>query len=177
VGPDQIIRRARSAMGQGCKYELGRGGNDPSSAFPWDSRKRCDCSGFSNWVLKLNRKTTHPYYVRINGGWINTDAMWLDGNEPVGIFRKLSAPRPGALIVYPRRGNRIGHVGIISGVGLDGAITSVIHCSSGNFNANGEAIQENSGAPLLRNPNSIIIWYEGATMLEEEVRFAVGRFN
>lgn len=162
MNADQLIRRARSVIGAGCRYRLGKGGMDPTSRHPWNSRMQCDCSGFTSWALGFSRKVDDPFYVRHNGGWVNTDAMWTDAHEPVGMFRPIFRPTPGALVVYPGHGRgRYGHVGIIGSVSLDGATVSIIHCASTNDRVTGCAIAENDGGGLMENPKSRLIWYEG----------------
>ena len=154
------IERARSAIGAGCKYDLGRGGRKPEAKVPWDSRKRCDCSGFTAWVLGFDRKTDEPFYVNHNSGWVNTTAMWVDAEEPVGIFRQIVRPRAGALLVYPGKGRSKGHVGIITKV-VEGRPVQVVHCASSNYRLHGDAILENSASILLKHPKHRFIWYEG----------------
>lgn len=161
MNTDQIVRRARSAIGEGCRYKLGKGGKKPNGPVPWDSAKYCDCSGFTSWVLKLDRKTDHPFYKNQNGGWINTTAMWLDGMKPVGFFERLDRAILGALLVYPGVGSKKGHCGVISKVAIDGTIESVIHCSKTNDSRYGDAIQENDAPILTSHPDSIVILYHG----------------
>ena len=51
---DEILTRARSAIGHGITYHLGHGGLHPADALP--SRDgQCDCSGFVAWVLGRSR--------------------------------------------------------------------------------------------------------------------------
>jgi hypothetical protein len=142
------LSRAASMIGKGTKYYLGAGGRNGSAPTPVDSTGQCDCSGFVCWCLGMNRKTTHPAYLKFNGGWINTTAIVFDANSTVGFFSRLPAPVPGALFVYPgnHKAKRIGHVAIIESVAKSG--TTIIHCSSGNYNNTGDAIRRTSGAML-----------------------------
>lgn len=148
---DDIVNRAKSAIGHGTLYRLGAGA--PFTApHPWDEVGACDCSGFVCWVLGLSRYQPVLSFLKpLNGGWFSTDGMVCDSLNPTGFFEPVSgAPLPGDLIVYPaawyakqvhraekRFGNgpRIGHVGIVTPTG-------VIHCSSGNFREHQDAIRE-----------------------------------
>src|SRR4051812_19763310 len=97
-----LLARARSAIGTGVKYRLGAGGMNPGARSPADGQMECDCSGFVCWALGLARETRDPFYIHANGGWINTDAIVLDGHDGKGIFTALPQPRVGCLIVYPK---------------------------------------------------------------------------
>ena len=68
--------------------------------------------------------------------------MVSDIESGAGIFEKINTPEPGCIAVYGA-GMAIGHVGIVSEVKL-GAMSRVIHCSSGNSRKFGAAIQETS---------------------------------
>ena len=68
--------------------------------------------------------------------------MVSDIESGAGIFEKINTPEPGCIAVYGA-GRAIGHVGIVSEVKL-GAMSRVIHCSSGNSRKFGAAIQETS---------------------------------
>lgn len=155
ITPEQALTRAYRQIGKGI-YRLGSGGMDPSAASPLNVNGECDCSGFTSWVQGYSRKTSHPLYVKFNGGWINTDAIVHDLKECTGIFRPLEEPKVGALLVYGRVGSRVGHVGIISS--LDPV--RVIHCSKGNYVNTGKAIQETSDK-VFQNIYTKIAWYEG----------------
>jgi cell wall-associated NlpC family hydrolase len=153
------LARAASMIGKGTKYKLGSGGMDPNASTPVNLSGECDCSGFVCWCFEMSRKTNHPAYVQFNGGWINTDAIVHDAVSAVGFFSRIDEPRPGALYVYPSPApKRSGHVGIISKVGSK---PMVIHCSSGNFKAKKDAIQETDPKVFLSNPKTIIAWFAG----------------
>lgn len=85
--PD-LLRRARSAVGQATIYHLGSGGIDPLADTPGNHQKECACSGFVCWALGIRRMTTHPLYPRDQHGheWINTDSMVMDIGRPSGFF-------------------------------------------------------------------------------------------
>jgi cell wall-associated NlpC family hydrolase len=146
---DELLKRARSALGKKVKYRLGAGGIDPNSPTPASVDNACDCSGFVCWCLGISRKTDHPLYVRFNGGWINTDAIVHDANQPTGFFRKIDEPKVGCLVVFPSKKPRrpYGHVGIVTEV-REGKVTKVIHCSSGNFRRYGRCHQRNTANSL-----------------------------
>ena len=157
---NQLLARARSQISQGVRYKLGKGGMNPAASSPVNLERQCDCSGFVARCLGISRMTTHPLYVKFNGGWINTDAVVHDANEVTGFFERLAAPEPGAMIVFPSPGaNKVGHIGIVSAV-VQGAVTKVIHCSAGNDRAFGDAIQETDAA-VFNKPLTIFAWYAG----------------
>lgn len=145
-------------IGKGVRYKLGRGGIDPASPTPATPDGLCDCSGFICWVLEMSRKTDHPFYVHFNQGWINTDAIVADVKAPVGLFSPAVA-RPGALIVYPRSGKKVGHVGIVTKV-TGGMPDLVVHCSSGNFKSTGDAVRE-TPPTVFNRPATVLAWWAG----------------
>ncbi len=159
----QFISRARSASGYKTIYKLGAGGMNPASTRPVSPGNKCDCSGFVCWALGISRQTTHPLYRKFNGGWINTDGIVHDAKNPTGYFSQLDKAKIGCIIVFPGgRVNgitKIGHVGIVTAV-KDGKASKVLHCSSGNYLSNGEAIQETLPTVFNRR-DTIYAWYEG----------------
>lgn len=157
--PKQLIQRGRSVVGTGTRYKLGKGGMRPDSVKPADAHGFCDCSGFVCWALGISRQTDHPLYMKFNGGWINTNAMVHDAGEVTGIFKPALVIVPGVILVYPGKGKRVGHCGIVSEMGASPADMKIIHCSSGN-SRRGDAIQE-TGPEVFGNPATIAIWYEG----------------
>ena len=153
---DELVARARSVIGKGCLYGLGRGGRDPESEHPWEMVKnaegvwqpRCDCTGLLAWHLGMDRHLDHPWYRSINGGWLESSAIVRDCGTPFGFFTEVppGLARVGDVLVYGDRKNsdgtrRQGHVGIISEVGETGP-AKAIHCSKGNERKAGDAIQE-----------------------------------
>ena len=126
-----IVQRARTACGMGIKYKLGKGGMSGSSASPSDSKAMCDCSGFAAWCAGLSRKTSHPFYVELNGGWLETTAIAADAIAVHGIFTKVDKPFPGCFAVFGDRNGKQGHIGVVTEV-VNGKATKVIHCSSTN---------------------------------------------
>ena len=155
---DDLLARARSAIGRGVRYRLGAGGMDPRGEGPGNVNNECDCSGFVCWALGISRQTDHPLYVRFNGGWINTDAMVHDAQSSTGFFTRIGEPRVGCIVVYgsspPRR--KVGHVGIVTAVEPE---ARVLHCSHGNARA-GDAICE-TAVTVFSQPDTIFAWYDG----------------
>lgn len=157
--PNEIVGRARSAVGRKTKYVLGGGKMTPVGEHPMDERGGCDCSAFVCWVLGINKHQEGLAWLRrVNGGWYNTNGIWWDAvKERTGIFDCVpaSGPIPGDVIVYPGRifgetGPAIGHVGIVSATQRPmtpprdwvQVVKTVIHCSGGNFRKFGDAVAE-----------------------------------
>lgn len=153
----ELLARAKSATGKGIKYRLGAGGMNPVASSPANLAGECDCSGYVCWALGISRQTTHPLYVGFNSGWINTDAMCLDGSRASGLFELLDTPRVGALIIYPGGKKGVGHVGIVTSI-KDGH--AAVHCSSGNWRKGGDAIGE-TGVAVWARPDARFLWYCG----------------
>ena len=144
----EVVARARSVVAKGCLYKLGSGGMRPHDPHPWDSARRCDCSGFAAWCLGVSRQTDNPWYKNQNGGWLETSAIVRDCETPYGIFALVTRQHalPGDLLVYGDYKSsdgvtKQGHVGICSESNAKGP-TKVIHCSSGNARKTGDAIRE-----------------------------------
>lgn len=164
MNADEFIQRALRAADRGAVYELGRGGTDPSSPAPGDSKKRCDCSGFLAWALGLGRKTDHPLYRKLNGGWIETSAIVTDAQTSTGFFAPLGAIKRGAILVYPdyvEQGgkHRSGHCAIVVEAGSDLPSTKIVHCASTNRGSTG-AIAVTDGRRFL-HPGTLLSRYEG----------------
>ena len=156
----ELLARARSALGHQTVYLPGHGGFDPAAGDPRGPTGGCDCSGFVCWALGISRKTDHPLYVRLNRGWINTDAMVHDAVQPTGYFEPLDTPRRGCLVVFAKPPTlRYGHVGIVTRVAR-GKAAKVIHCSATNFRTTGDALQE-TGTGMFERPGTIFAWFVG----------------
>ena len=140
--PDEVVARARSMIGKRTVYHLGHGGMRPEAPVAYDMERECDCSGFAAWCLGVSRKTDHPWYVALNGGWLQTSAIVRDLGTGYGSFDGVAWThgQPGDLLVWPDRVvdgvKHHGHVGVVSAVDETGP-TLVIHCSEGNFRASG----------------------------------------
>lgn len=159
-----VVARAESAIGKGTKYKLGAGGMNPGAPSPAVGGG-CDCSGFVSWCLGMSRKTKEAFYVKYNGGWIETTAVATDIASSSGIFEPLSHPIPGCVVVYgDYKGadgkHHEGHIAIVTEVnGQSGVagVSKIVHCSVGN-DASGDAIQETPPKPFANNPKSVIGW-------------------
>lgn len=158
-----IVRRAKSAMGHDTIYALGTGGRKPGAVLPYDTARRCDCSGFAAWTCELDRyQPGNPVLKEINGGWLSTDGIIRLARASGGLFELIEIPDPGDIVVYgdSRKDGmkRQGHVGIVVSVpwGEDPThpvfspgiweLIRVVHCSSGNYKRTGDAIQETDAA-------------------------------
>ena len=135
----ESVARAFSCLGQHCAYELGKGGFDPALPFPWKTgHLSCDCSGFVAWCLGVGRHTDHPWYKPVNGGWLETSAIYRDATTPgYGMFDEV--PRDsvgiGDLVVYGDFHGQQGHV-------TSTADVEVIHCSNGAWKIYADAISK-----------------------------------
>lgn len=162
---NELISRAQSAAGNQIKYKLGSGGMSPKATLPSNINNECDCSGFVCWCLGMSRQTDHPLYVRFNQGWINTDAIVYDANNQTGFFSRIETPRPGCLIVFPKKdANSVGHVGLVTEVtdlASGNLPAKVIHCSSGNFRNFGDAVAKTDPTVFSRRSDTIYAWFEG----------------
>jgi len=153
---DEVLDRAKSAIGRKCVYELGRGGFDEHAPWPWDYERKCDCSGCVAWDIGQSRHTTHPWYQDFNGGWLSTEAIMRDCGVPYGMFNPVpwEQAKPGHLIVYGNQKGHHGHVGIVSALDEFGPVKAV-HCSLGNWREDGDAIME-TGVGVFLSHGAII---------------------
>jgi len=143
---DELLNRARGQMALGIHYRLGGGKLFPEDDTCAGDDGTCDCSGFVDWCFGLPRQFDHPFYNDINGGWINTDAIWRDAKDGHVLFIKC-APAVGGLLVYPsgkmtgKASPTVGHVGIVTA--MQGTrVSRVLHCSESNMKVDGQAIHE-----------------------------------
>jgi len=138
-----VVHRARSVIGRGV-YGLGSGGRVPSAATPLDASGRCDCSGFVAWALGIDRYQPG----RVAGGdWVETTAVCRDAMAGFGLFSHTTEPEPGDVIVYPDKGRKQGHIGVV--VAVDGGkVTNVVHCAASHRPG---AIKETGPEVFLRN--------------------------
>jgi hypothetical protein len=155
IRPPLVVLRACSAVKKGTRYDLGKGGRNPMAPSP-AKNGACDCSGFVSWAFGLDRK--NPAYVGINGdrksglGWISTDAIHIDVRKGKGLlFTKIEERRPGAVLVYPDKGGKQGHMAIVVGE------HRIVHCSFSN-GKRGDAIQITDDSAFNRN-DTLIAWY------------------
>lgn len=141
----RYLHRARSAVGLGTAYRLGRGGFKPTAL--WIDRSS-DCSGFVAWVLGLSRvpKLSRPW-------WIETTAIHKDATGKRRVFERILEPTPGCVVVYPDLNGTQGHVGIVASV----SPLTVVDCSSGSYRRTGDAIREHGGEAFERRRDSIFV--------------------
>lgn len=140
--PEDLLLRARSAVGQGIRYSLGCGGYHPQDPVParltWRRPRGkvlpvkalfCDCSGLIAWVLGRSRKPDSKFPL-----WLSTDSIYADAHPGKGkhrMFVPIASPVPGCLAVYgdwvdsKGKGHQ-GHVAVVA----DPAKHTVVDCSS-----------------------------------------------
>jgi hypothetical protein len=161
---EDVVARARKAIGHGCAYMLGRGGMRGEAEWPWDDEKGCDCSGFTAWCLRLSRHTQDPWYRKRNGGWLETSAIAADTTQPLGLFSGIPwiDAHPGDLVVYGDRPSQQGHIGVVSEVDSAGPLRAV-HCSSGNYRRHQDAIQETGVEAWALHGDSVVARYDALT--------------
>jgi len=120
----------------------------------------CDCSGFVCWALGFARHTD-PAPFTDPDGWIFTDSIWADATGPGVRFQAVDRARPGALVVYPRRGSghSHGHVGLVVAVNAAGRATRVLHCSALNAStAPLDAIKVTAPEVFEQQARSVYAW-------------------
>lgn len=138
----QVVARARSAAGSGTSYRLGAGGRNPRASHPAVGGA-CDCSGFVAWCLGVDRYLPNGVIPHMPGGeWFETTSLFLDARSTTGYVSEVPwrEAREGDLLVYPDRGKRQGHVGVVTEADDTGPVL-VAHCSAGNARS-GDAIAE-----------------------------------
>lgn len=121
---ERYLNRARTAIGRGIRYGLGKGGMKPTSPLPDDGTGRCDCSGFVAWVLGMSRK---PKLTRL--WWWETSNIYRDAVGKQKVVVRLTKAVPGCVIVFPDNGGKEGHVGIVASVD-GGHAETVVDCAS-----------------------------------------------
>lgn len=157
LGPltrEELVARARSAVGKGTEYVLGAGGRDPRLPRP---EARLDCSGFAAWVAGVDRYLPNGAVPHLPGGeWFECTTLYRDARSPLGFVMEVpwTAALPGDLLVYPDAGKRQGHVGVVVEAGPTGA-TSVVHCSSTNWRRTGDAIRE-TGPEVFLSAGAVV---------------------
>ena len=159
--PEDLLERAKSAIGKGIYYKLGCGGYHPQDALParpvWripkgglTPRKRpfCDCSGFISWVCGWPRAKTV-----VAGMWgLSTDSVHRDATRKQLYFRRIPEAVPGCLAVYPdyRKDGKThqGHIALVTDV----AARKVLDCSS-SADGVSDHVQ-----PVFWNGNHETVW-------------------
>jgi hypothetical protein len=168
---EQILERARSAIGRPTRYRLGAGGTSPLASHPADGNAECDCTGLSGWTCGHARHLPHhARYQRIMGGWVSTDSILADVRQPLRpgetrLYEQIDAPEPGDLVVYgslrDAHGQRVraGHIGIVSAGSGWGEDLRIIHCSATNGRGP-DAIAE-TGPGSMRARGAVFVRYVG----------------
>jgi len=147
------LARARAAIGHGITYRMGAGGLHPDDPLPTRTG-RCDCSGFVAWVCGRSRKDSI-------GLWWDTTRIHRDASGPQRRWRRLAAPEPGCVVVYPDHRDlatgkrRSGHCAIVVAytaavVGGATAALTVIDCAS-----TPNRITERDGGVFLRHADVV----------------------
>ena len=132
---ERTLKRARKWIDKGIRYKLGKGGFDPTKPI----KKQCDCSGFVAWAIGIPRQLPPR-----TGTWLQTTTYWQGGGAAGdSLFDRVDEHRvePGDIVVYPDRGGKQGHMGIVSDC-KNGRASKVIHCSSSNDRRHKDSIQE-----------------------------------
>ena len=165
---EELLERARSQTGLGIKYKMGGGTSKAARHTCADSNNACDCSSFVCWALGIDKNGSYPFLRRPGtqpdpgGEWYGTDQIWDDAvNLRLGLFSKIDAPVPGCVIVFPTtwrdgRARPAGHCGIVTQVS-GGRVKKILHCSSGNFRATGDAVQE-TDASVFTDLRTVFAW-------------------
>lgn len=165
---EELLTRARSAIGKGCRYKLGCGGYHPKDDLParptWRIPKGglvprkllfLDCSGFISWVLGRPRAVTV-----VPGMWgCSTDSIYRDATKHNFHFAQIDKPIPGCIAVYgdwkdAKGKTHQGHVAIV----VDPDKHTVVDCSS-SMDGVAEHVQE----VFWDNKNHTTVWciYKG----------------
>lgn len=165
---EELLERARSQVGLGIRYKMGGGTSKAARHTCADTKNTCDCSSFVCWALGIDKNGSYPYLrppgnpPDPSGDWYGTDQIWEDAVRlRLGQFQQIDTPVPGCVIVFPTtwksgKARPAGHCGIVSAVGR-GQSLRVLHCSSGNFKAHGDAVQE-TNAGVFTDPRTVFAW-------------------
>jgi hypothetical protein len=166
---DGLLERAESQKGLGIEYRLGGGAVRATRNTCADGAHTCDCSAFVCWALGIDKQGSYPYLVppgqSVEPGnqWYGTDNIWNDAvHLEVGFFRQIAGPVPGCVVVFPARRrpdgkSTPGHIGLVVRVGAAG-VEAVLHCSSSNFKATGDAIRETDDTVFRNRVGLIYAW-------------------
>jgi hypothetical protein len=158
--PATVVARARSAIGKGIHYDLGKGGRDPFAALPSGAGLLCDCSGFAAWCAGVDRFLPNDGGIpHLEGAaWFETTALVRDAiARGLGFCDAVrwQFAHPGDLVVFgDSRGTddkiHQGHVGVVATADGEGPL-SVVHCSTSNDRLTGDAIRETTADVFARN--------------------------
>lgn len=160
-----VLERARSVIGLGILYRLGKGGYDPGAAVPGARMvdvlpprvyRGLDCSGFVAWCCGIsrdpgrNKKNPALAAMPISRWprWVESTNIWADVTGPQTAWQlvDLRDLHPGDVLVYPDFKNalgqhREGHVAIVA----DPTRRTIVDCSSSQSKAHGQAVAERPG--------------------------------
>jgi hypothetical protein len=77
------------------------------------------------WVIQLSRrpKLSRPF-------WIESTAIYRDATGRQRAFVRIAQAVPGCIAVYPDRGRRQGHAGIVVTVKASGEVDQMAHMST-----------------------------------------------
>jgi hypothetical protein len=111
---DQLLRAAHARSIKSIAYGLGRGGRKPDAESPADKDGRCDCSGLTCWIDRLDR-------LQVVDGeevWLSTSGIIADAQGKRRWYVEVDRPELGDLLVYAsdkKAGRPYGHVGMVTG--------------------------------------------------------------
>lgn len=163
---NEVVKRAKSALGHGTRYRLGQGGYHPFDPYP-AANGFLDCSGFASWCLGLSRQ--QPETIE----WIETSRIVKDAEGAQKLFRRVASALAGDLIVYGDAGRHEGHVGVITAA-VNGVPTRVAHC---NARTKPDAIVDEPASVFwfgaLKNRGAIFARYIGLEAEEPMIRTRV----
>lgn len=151
------IERLRAATGKDIPYKLGKGGHRVNDGID-DIINGSDCSGLLAHSLPLNRDFAKTGKVsRFGFRWIETSNLYNDATGNQKLFKEVTEPMEGAIILYPDANGRHGHVATITKVtGTDEGIRLTgVDCSSGSFRRTGDSIIERDISWMMRHPQAI----------------------
>lgn len=184
---DDVLARARSALGHGTLYWLGAGGTDPRSDVPttkvnvaaeWAAstpEKRAELAPLAaamgidvhNPALWLDACDCSGYVCWALGfsrngpnGPIWTNSIFADAKGAQARFRHVTVATPGALVVYPSGdGETYGHVAIVAEADAAGNATQILHCSKANVEGvPHDGIKASAPDAFTANRHSIYVW-------------------
>jgi hypothetical protein len=145
IDVDDFLERAAHARSLRIAYGFGRGGRDPDATSPADAKGRCDCSGLTAWLHRLDRRQLleaargqrPDVWADLDGdgdldpaieAWLGTGGIITDALGPRRWYEPIQRPELGALVVYapdPKAGRTYGHVeGVTGGLSAEWDPTS-----------------------------------------------------
>ncbi len=166
---EELLQRTESQKGLGIEYRLGGGAVHAARNTCADGAHTCDCSAFVCWALGIDKQGSYPYLVppgkpvEPGNQWYGTDNIWNDAvHLEVGLFQQIADPVAGCVVVFPARRrpdgkSTPGHIGLVVRGGPAG-VEAVLHCSSGNFKATGDAIRETDDTVFRNRVGLIYAW-------------------